>query len=201
LILYDCEHCGRENEVPEEYAEKEVKCIYCKELFVVPKLEEARKKEGLLGELIEKGKEEVLRQKEDLKDGFSDEEKEEYKRRWFVPEYDEVVLCCMSFAFIFLYIFSSVMRSNINRLVMKGLGSNEKTLVFYTAIGLLCIFGGMFFSIYHAFTKKDKGLGAKLAMLFWAIAISAGTGIYSGYVMIRYPSPSGWLIIRYKEYK
>jgi hypothetical protein len=53
----------------------------------------------------------------------------------------------------------------------------------------------MAFSIYHAFTKKDKGLGAKLAMLFWAIAICAGTGVYSGYVMIRYPSPSGWLII------
>jgi len=110
----------------------------------------------------------------------------EKKRSFLVPHYDETSLFVMSITFVLLYLVNKTMRTDLHKLVFYD---SDIRLI----IVALCFVAGMVFSVFHAFSTRQKNIGEKIAMLVFAVLVSAGTGIYAGIHMLK--NSGGWLII------
>ena len=121
-------------------------------------------------------------------------EKRGILRTLFAPRYDETSLFVMSITFIALYIINETMRSDLYKFASAAFRERERGS---TAAGFvllaICFIGGICFSIYHAFSSREKTVGDKAVMLFFAIPVTGGTGLYAGKWMLT--NTGGWLMI------
>lgn len=174
MIRFKCQNCGRKIRTSEEFAGKRAKCPKCKSLVIVPKW-------------ADKSNAEIARQLLHSKPSDDSAQVPEKKKRSFLsPRYDEATLFSMSIAFILLCLTSKTMRTDLHKLTFQVFN-------FYIAILVLCFVGGLVFSIFHAFSTRQKSVGEKAAMLLFAVFVSAGTGIYAGRHMLQ--TSTGWLIV------
>jgi cation transport ATPase len=111
---------------------------------------------------------------------------ERKKRSFLRPHYDEATLFSMSVTFVLLLLISRTMRTDLYKLVSRHFDARVVVLA-------LLILAGIPFSIFHAFSKREKNLGEKAAMMLFAVFVSAGTGIYAGIHMLT--TSTGWLIV------
>jgi hypothetical protein len=102
------------------------------------------------------------------------------------PRYDEVTLFSMSVTFILLLLISKTMRMDLYKLMFHKF---DIRIVLFVIIFL----GGIAFSIFHAFSTREKHFEEKAAMLLFAVFVSAGTGIGAGVHMLQ--TATGWLIL------
>jgi hypothetical protein len=100
----------------------------------------------------------------------------EVRRMIFTPRYSELVLFLMSLTFLILFFTSPTMRSDAERFNPDSLVLNNPFGYFVLAIFSL----GMFFSIYHAFSRKPKTTFQKWTMLYFAVFANASSGLISG---------------------
>jgi hypothetical protein len=110
------------------------------------------------------------------------------KTGWFIPAYDELSLFLMAATFILLGATNATMREQIQKLMMK---SND-VRIYFLAVIFLC---GMGLSIYHIFTTREKNNYEKMVMLFFAVMANAGTGIISGWYVIKNSDVHNWQLI------
>ena len=105
-------------------------------------------------------------------------------------QYDDLSLFALSATLLFLLLIHVNPRSELLRLALRwpfiGLTARVTAL-------LLCASSGMLLSFVGVFLRREKSELEKWLTLLFAIAITAGTGIYGGIVVMR--EASRWLVV------
>ncbi|HOX06219.1 MAG TPA: hypothetical protein PK280_07445 [Planctomycetota bacterium] len=115
------------------------------------------------------------------------------RRRWgvlirfFVPRYDELSLFVMSLAFLSLFVADAGMRAGCRRHLAAELWDPRTYLV------VAPFAAGLLFSLFNVFVTRRKSGFEKSAMLFFAVVVSAGTGIVAGVQMLE--GFHGWMLV------
>jgi hypothetical protein len=122
--------------------------------------------------------------------GSSDDVAELYREKsgWFIPTYDELSLFLMAVTFILLGAVNAAMREQI----YKWLTGTHDLRVYLLFVVFL---GGLALSLYHVFTAKEKTDYEKMVMLFFAVVANAGTGIISGWYVIKDSDVNNWQLV------
>ena len=198
MAQLSCVYCGRKLQIKGHCTYGRGRCPSCRHIIFIPR-------QGRV--------EEVVNQK-NVKDRtdwskFSDEqvaemlrlqmrasempdEQEIRRQKWktrlraFIPSYDEVTLFTLSFSFIAIYLMSGRLREDFYYLV-------GKTGDWEIIAAVLAAAAGMLLSLIGVFSKRKKYDFEKYPILFFAVAVTAGTGIYAGYMVLE--ESKGWLII------
>jgi hypothetical protein len=118
------------------------------------------------------------------------------KPGWLVPTYDELSLFLMAITLILLFATNASMREQIYNLMVEAYDGSYHGHhygdVYAVAAFFLC---GLCLSIYHIFTKREKTDFEKKIMLFFAVLTNAGTGIFSGWYVIKTSAVHDWLLV------
>jgi hypothetical protein len=118
------------------------------------------------------------------------------KPGWFVPTYDELSLFLMAITLILLYAMNAPMREQIYNLMVETNHSpyhgHHHGGVYALAAYFLC---GLCLSIYHIFTTRETTDFEEKFMLFFAVLTNAGTGIFSGWYVIKTSVVHDWLLV------
>ncbi|MHC4482695.1 MAG: hypothetical protein ACYSW4_04025 [Planctomycetota bacterium] len=210
MIRFECEKCGQKIRTSDRYAGKKAKCPKCKSPLIVPTVKTPASQEVQRPlakpalkksvsdytpeELANMSNAEVAR--ELLSSKASDDSEHvpaKRKRHFLIPDYDEVTLLAMSVMFVLLYITSRTMRADLHKLLSSMSGEGRGRSILGVALLGVFFFAGICFSVFHAFSTREKNIGEKAAMLLFAVLVSAGTGIYAGMHMLT--TRAGWLIV------
>ena len=106
--------------------------------------------------------------------------------RSLIPCYDELSLCLMSVAFLFLYCTNEELRAESYERLFSGAGAIFLFMLVFFVIGMV-------FSIRHVFTTKPKTEPEKLLMLWFGVIANYAAGIAAAVHIFR--EASGWLLI------
>jgi len=101
-----------------------------------------------------------------------------------LPRYDELTLFALSVTFLLLLAINPRMHTELSKIGTYLL--DEPLLP-----GAAC--AGLVFSLFSIFVKQPKPEWVKWPMLAFAVTVTAGTGAYAGYVMLK--TARGWLLI------
>jgi len=93
------------------------------------------------------------------------------EKSFFIPNYDELTLFMMSAAFLLLFFTNGQFRSGLFKFLSKD-GDRVVIIIF-----VILFTAGLILSLYHVFTKQEKSITEKFAMLFFAILTNAISGI------------------------
>jgi hypothetical protein len=103
-----------------------------------------------------------------------------------LPRYDELTLFALSATFLLLLAINPAMQKDLPRVGLLLRDARISLLVGAAAVGMVFSLFGIFFP----FPKPEL---IKWSMLAFAVAVTAGTGAYAGYVMLK--TTRGWLIV------
>jgi hypothetical protein len=122
--------------------------------------------------------------------GSPDDVAELYKEKagWFIPTYDELSLFLMAATLILLGATNATMREQL----YKGITVFHDLRVY---IVVAIFLGGIALSLYHVFTTREKTNYEKIVMLFFAVMANAGTGIISGWYVIKNSNVHNWQLV------
>jgi phage FluMu protein Com len=189
MTQLSCMYCGRKLRINGTQTYGKGRCPSCKHIIFIPKEGPADNKKDWSGlkdeQIIDK------LESEPYNKAARDYPKTEWsfdpeRFRTLLPSYDEISLFTLSFSFIALFSMSSQLRDDLyNALVTVKDG---RVIV----ISLLSVIG-MFLSFVNVFFRREKYDTEKYLMLLFAVVVTAGTGIYSGYII--WDESKGWLLI------
>jgi hypothetical protein len=170
---------------PDDGVDKKGKCPKCNHLVVVPWTTKGRPAISAdIPERLQQARETIaiLSTAQDTAELYRE------KAGWFIPTYDELSLFLMAATFILLGATNATMREQI----YKWITASDDVRVYILAVIFL---GGLFLSLYHVFTIREKTKFEKMAMLFFAVAANAGTGIISGWYVIKNSDVHNWQLV------
>jgi len=108
--------------------------------------------------------------------------KHRFFTRFFTPRYDELALYLMSCAFVILLLIDPDLESWLNRVLTEDPFAEFMHLYL---IGIVIFVTGMAYSLYHAFTTREKTEWEKTAMLFFAVIVNSTAGIVAGVYILK----------------
>jgi hypothetical protein len=186
VIRFKCIYCGQRILVQDEVRGKKGHCPKCRHLLVVPQTTKGRP--AISADTPEKLQqaEEAIALLSTQGEGIAELYGE--KPGWFIPTYDELSLFLMAATLILLYAMNAPMREQIYYSMTKV----HDVRVYAIAVFFLC---GLCLSIYHIFTTREKTDFEKKVMLFFAVLTNAGTGILSGWYVIKTSIVHDWLLV------
>ncbi|MDD5064825.1 MAG: hypothetical protein PHQ35_08735 [Phycisphaerae bacterium] len=168
---------------------KKGKCPKCNHLVVVPQTTKGR---PAISSDIPEPLQQVMESVATLStaQGSPDDIAEVYREKagWFIPTYDELSLFLMAVTFILLGAANATMREQIYKWI-KGI--HDFRVYLLSAVFL----GGLVLSLYHVFTAKEKTDHEKMVMLFFAVVANAGTGIISGWYVLKNNDVNNWQLV------
>jgi len=103
-----------------------------------------------------------------------------------IPKYDDLKLFALSLAFVLLVLIDGQLRQDATKAFTGGFGPRVTVLFFFAGFGMIC-------SLVNIFLQRQKSELEKRAMLLFAVLVTAGTGIYTGWLMLG--QSRGWLMI------
>jgi hypothetical protein len=103
-----------------------------------------------------------------------------------LPRYDELTLFALSVTFLLLLVINPATQRELPRVALLLRNGRISLLVAVAAVGMV-------FSLFGIFFPFPKPRLVKWPMLAFAVAVTAGTGAYAGYIMLK--TTRGWLII------
>lgn len=103
-----------------------------------------------------------------------------------IPKYDDLKLFALSLAFLLLVLIDRELRQDVTKAFTGELGPRVTVLFFFACFGMVC-------SLVNIFMQREKSELEKRAMLLFAILVTGGTGIYTGWLMLS--QSRGWLMI------
>jgi DNA-directed RNA polymerase subunit RPC12/RpoP len=103
-----------------------------------------------------------------------------------LPRYDELTLFALSVTFLLLLAISPQMQRELPKAALLVRDGR-----IFIILGLAVI--GMVFSLFGIFFRRPKPDLVKWPMLVFAVVVTAGTGIYAGYVTLK--TARGWLMV------
>ena len=197
MAQLSCVYCGRKLQIKGQHTYGRGRCPSCRHIIFIPR-------QGRVEEVVNQKN---VKERTDWSK-FSDEQvagmlrlqmrarepneqeirrqKLKHRLRAFIPSYDEVTLFTLSFSFIAIYLMSGKLREDLYYLVGK---MGDARII----IAVLAAAAGMLLSLAGVFSRREKYDFEKYLMLFFAVFVTAGTGIYSGYIVLE--ESQGWLII------
>lgn len=203
MIRFLCKNCGQKIKTYEKFAGKRAKCPKCKHSLVVPRLKKVRKPTTTKLLSIKSNpnqsshtlasKIDTQTTKDPMGLKICEETTDKKQGSFLKPHYTETTLFIMSTMLISLFVVSKTMRKDLNASISWWL--DDRDFRSYISLIVLAVFllFGFYKSIYHAFSIKQKQYVEKASMLFFAVLVSTGTGLYAGYYMIR--NTKGWLLL------
>lgn len=189
MIRFKCIYCGQRILAPDEGVDKKGKCPKCNHLVVIPWTTKGRPAISAdTPERLQQAKETIalLSTAQNLPDDIAELYRE--KAGWLIPTYDELSLFLMAATFILLGATNATMREQL----YKGITAIDDLRVYILAVIFL---GGIVLSLYHVFTTREKTNYEKMVMLFFAVAANAGTGIISGWYVIKSSNVHNWQLV------
>ena len=103
-----------------------------------------------------------------------------------IPKYDDLRLFALSLAFLLLVLIDGQLRQDVIKAFTGELGPRVTVLFLFACFGMAC-------SLVNIFLQREKSELEKRAMLLFAILVTGGTGIYTGWLMLN--QSRGWLMI------
>ena len=184
MIRFKCIYCGQRILARDDGIGKKGKCPKCRHELRVPKTTIGRPAIS-----IEKT-EPIQNPADTASKGYlcTDDLAELCKEKagWFIPIYDESSLFLMAMTLTFLCVGNSQMRNWILHFLSQADGRYILALLFLAGLGLC---------LYHVFTLREKSTPEKWLMMLFAILTNAGTGIISGWYVIKNSTVHNWLLV------
>jgi hypothetical protein len=110
------------------------------------------------------------------------------KAGWFIPVYDELSLFLTAATLILLYTVNTTMRIQIHNWISEY----SNALVYIIGTIFLC---GLYLSVYHVFTTREKTEAEKWGMLIFAVLTNAVTGIVAGLYVLKNDNVRDWQLV------
>ena len=199
MIRFSCMYCGRKIRAKGRSVGKKARCPACGHALLIPKRAEAA--EGSDAE----GVAPVAGEKAEAWEGMSDKQIARLllKRNRpvpgnearvaakaaaspLLPRYDELTLFVLSVALLMLLAINRQSQVDLPEAMMLAHGGHITLLLGAAGIGMI-------FSLFGIFFTGPKPDIIKWPMLIFAVSVTAGTGIYAGYVAIE--NARSWLLI------
>ena len=177
VIKFTCKHCDKIIKAPNYYSARKARCPKCGSFVTVPDLLSTTPLNS-----------QASSTSRSTANDISDKEVSQPQnkiRRFFIPCYDETSLFLIAVTFILLYITNSIMRSDVTKLASYK--SDIRNVII-----ILLFAGGLFLSLYHVFTDRQKRYSEKCLMLFFVIIVCAASGIRAGMYMLE--TSVGWYV-------
>lgn len=200
MIRFTCEICGLEIMATDKEAGLEKKCDNCFAVHVVPeptyikvrkRVRSKAQQQSHTPSRAESEADKKPAEKQLREDIYEDMEEE---TGFFEIMFDETTLFSMTFIFFLLFILNRDMRRELLTFIRDLCGESGLAATMSIVFLFLPFTFGMFLSVFHGLSKRRKSSFEKALMYFFAVVISAGTGIYLGWYILRGPG-SFWLII------
>jgi DNA-directed RNA polymerase subunit RPC12/RpoP len=209
MIHFACVYCGRKIRAKDGLAHSQIKCPACGHTIRVKPATESGPASTEKRDSADAAPGETLRWQ-----GKSDREiadelfkrqplTEEQERRQvarqalspWMPHYDSLTLFALSSTFIILLLLKpDVKPPPMSHIVAKPLGNVVLALARHLSVLIPLAGVGMVLSLVGVFYQKPKPMEVKWLMLCFAVMVTAGTGIYAGYVALMTVSQR-WLIV------
>jgi DNA-directed RNA polymerase subunit RPC12/RpoP len=189
MIRFKCIYCGQRIRAPDEQGGKKGKCPTCKHEVHVPYPPKKRPIVTLDASEREKMAKAELALMNIATDSPEDAaELMKEKAGWLIPVYDELSLFLMATTLILLYFVNTTMRVQIYNWISEY-GSEW---VYIIGIIFLC---GLYLSVYHVFTTREKSEPEKWGMLIFAVLTNAVTGIVAGLYVLKNDNVRNWQLV------
>ena len=198
MIEFPCLYCGQTVRAEEGLAGRYVECSACGHsvrvrarkvgdaLKSIPKAEGPEKEDAsywagksdreIADSLLARAMTKEQRQEQAVKKAFS----------FLTPRYDDLTLFALSLSFLLLWGIDADLRRDLARIFVER-WSGDITIWLITAVI------GMVLSLVNVFLQRDKSDLEKYTMLVFAVVVTAGTGLYAGWIMLH--QSKGWLLI------
>lgn len=198
MVEFSCMYCGKSVRTEEAPAHKHMECPACGHSIPVREHKPHDTPRSALDACTDapdegknwagKSDEEIARLL--LSTTCSEEEREQRAARMvllpLLPQYDDLTLFALGLAFLLLVLISPESRRDLTTAFSIGFGARLLLLLLLAAIGMVC-------SLVNVFLRRKKSDLEKWAMLLFAVFVTAGTGIYAGWLML--DQSQGWLIV------
>ncbi len=198
MIRFACIYCGNEIAVEDGAARRQVKCRACSHTVRVPARHATKPTETTSDETPGEHLAPLQLQRMSNKDiarfllskrrpaADRSEEAKRLAAAPFLPKYDDLTLFTLSATLLFFLLLlrhsptAWTVSIDDERILTVGLSA-------FHPLGGLIAFGvvGMVASFFGVFFKWDKPVLLKYAMVSFAVLISAGTGLWAGYITIK----------------
>lgn len=199
MIRFSCMYCGRKIRAKDKLACRQARCPACGHRLRIPKAPTAEAEPAEVAEPAVAQKETPLwkgRSNKEigkllLKDkAFTPEQRQRAATKdamspW-LPRYDELTLFALSLTFLLLLAMNPDIKTDLPNAMMHVHDGRIQIMLAVAAIG-------MAFSLFGIFVRCPKPDLVKWPMLVFAVVVTAGTGIYAGYVTLQ--NSRGWLMI------
>ncbi len=198
MIEFSCIYCGRLIRAGERFVHKRIKCPACGHAVMVcaqkhvdtlkpaPDLEEEKQKEAsdwsgktnqeIVETLLPKAMTQEQRQHQATKKVFSA----------LIPQYDDLTLFALSLSFLLLWLINADLRRDLTKIFID---ESSLDIMLWLAVAVI----GMALSLINVFLRREKSELEKFAMLIFAVAVTGGTGLYAGWLMLQHSR--GWLLV------
>jgi DNA-directed RNA polymerase subunit RPC12/RpoP len=198
MIEVSCIYCGKPVRIEQSPACKHVECPACGHTFAVSRHKPdvtPRSAPGACTDASDEGEKWAGKSNEEITERLLSRpvSKEERDRRAakvlllpLLPRYDDLTLFALSLAFLLLVLISAELRQDLARAFSAELGTHYVLLLLLAVLGMVC-------SFVNVFLQRKRYEFEKQAMLAFAVLVTAGTGIYAGYLML--DRSQGWLMV------
>lgn len=199
MIHFSCMYCGRKIRAQAKLVGRKAPCPACGHRLLIPKPPAPSEEtaapdppattptqtqlwEGKSNKEIAK----LLLRDRLLKPGDQDRANIRQAISPALPRYDELTLFTLSTTFLLLLAISPAMQKDLPKVAMLLRDGRISLLVGAAAVGMVFSLFGIFFP----FPKPEL---VKWPMLAFAVVVTAGTGLYTGYVT--FTTTPRWLIV------
>jgi len=200
MIRFKCTICGHKIEVGDSDVAKRIECYNCSAPLVVPRplseairLKAQAQKRPPKPEMLIRIQSSIAPDKRELVEVEEEHDPKDASRLVDLC-FSEGGLFGMSFSFIILYMIEPQMRSDIYTFFRRISAGNAVLASAAIVILLVPFLAGLVLSVFHAFSGRPKSFAEKAWMLFFAVVVSVGTGLYAGWHILT-SSTGIWLIV------
>ena len=199
MIRFACMYCGRKIRAKDKLACKQARCPACGHRLRIPKAPTAEAEPAKVAEPAVAQKDTPLWKGRSNKEianlllkgqAFTPEQRQRAAAKdamspW-LPRYDELTLFALSLTFLLLLAINPNIKTDLPKAMLHVHDGRIQIMLAVAAIG-------MAFSLFGIFVRCPKPNLVKWPMLVFAVVVTAGTGIYAGYVTLK--TARGWLMV------
>jgi len=198
MLEFPCIYCGQLIRTEERLAGQHIECPGCGHSVAVRRkqlgdalkpvqaVEEEKQKEAsaweqksdreIVENLLPQALTQEERQKQAVNDAFS----------FLTPRYDDLTLFALSLSFVLLWFINADLRRDLTKVFVEEWSSDITTWLIFAVIG-------MALSLVNVFLRREKSDFERFVMLVFAVVVTAGTGLYAGWIMLQ--QSKGWLLV------
>jgi len=182
MLRFKCKMCGQEILASDKDAGGKTKCPNCFSLQTVPepfyvkmRAKAQKTPHPLPGrDGVQAAEPDESRQSQDE---YIEEDIDEKYSSLINLQFNEASLFVMSFAFLALFAIDQNVHQNMHAFLLRLCGGGNWVALLGIIFLLLPFSLGLVLSVFHAFSIRQKSFFDKALMLFFAVGITAGTGI------------------------